>query len=76
MLFTDRKGHLVSNLSLQELHDFAAGIGLKLEWFQNKRVPHYDLITPRMRQKALRAGATLCGSREIVRLAKSAEISQ
>ena len=43
---------------LKELHDFAASIGLKREWFQSSpgRLPHYDLNESR-RKKALKAGA-------------------
>jgi hypothetical protein len=38
--------HLVSDLSLDELHKFANSprIGLKREWFQDRRYPHYDVF--------------------------------
>lgn len=43
---------------LQELHDFAASIGLKRAWFQNKPThPHYDLSLGK-RTTAIRNGAT------------------
>lgn len=42
--------------TLGELHAMAAKIGLKREWFQDSRLPHYDL-TPARRSAALRHGA-------------------
>jgi hypothetical protein len=40
-----------------ELHEFAAKIGMKRSWFQPHHVRnHYDL-TPRRRLEAIRAGA-------------------
>ena len=52
---------------LQELHEFAASIGLMRCWFQprNGIMPHYDL-SPGKRLQALRAGATELTSREQV----------
>lgn len=54
--------HLFAD-SVEELHRFAAGLGLKRSWFQGSRrtdgrwrLPHYDL-TPGKRQQALGAGA-------------------
>lgn len=38
------------------LHAFAARIGLKREWFQEKSKPHYDLTNGK-RWQALNAGA-------------------
>ncbi len=63
-----RCGHLVSDSSLEELHQFAAALGLRREWFQRKSVPHYDL-TGRHYELALERGAILVSSREIVRRA-------
>lgn len=51
-------GHLQAD-SLQDLHEFAAGIGLKRAWFQDHRLPeraHYDL-TRGKRDLALERGA-------------------
>ena len=45
-----------STENLDELHAFAKSIGLKTDWFQNKKVPHYDLFGA-MIQKAIAAGA-------------------
>lgn len=47
--------HLVAD-TVAELHSFAAVLGLKREWFQNKRIPHYDL-TPNKRRLAVKLGA-------------------
>lgn len=42
--------------SLEELHEFAEKIGMKKAWFQDKKLPHYDL-TAKRRQLALSLGA-------------------
>jgi len=69
MIFTDNAGHMVSDTSLDELHAFAASIGLRRDWFQDKRIPRYDLTTQHKRTKAIRFGAALVGSKDIVRKA-------
>jgi hypothetical protein len=69
MILIDNKGHIVSDKSFDELHKFAQRIGLKREWFQKKRIPHYDATTESMIQKAKIAGAYLVTSVEIVRRA-------
>ncbi|MEP7343417.1 MAG: DUF4031 domain-containing protein [Acidobacteriota bacterium] len=63
-----RCGHLVSDHSIEELHQFAEGLGLRREWFQRKSVPHYDL-TGEHYELAIERGAILVSSREIVRRA-------
>jgi len=68
-----RCGHLVSDSSLEELHAFAASLGLRREWFQQKSVPHYDL-TGEQYELALERGAVLVSSREIVRRAVRLEV--
>jgi len=68
-----RCGHLVSDSSLEELHQFASELGLRREWFQRKSIPHYDL-TGEVYQRAIERGATLVSSREIVRRAVRLEI--
>ncbi|MGE0130413.1 MAG: DUF4031 domain-containing protein [Blastocatellales bacterium] len=60
-----RCGHLVSDASLEELHEFAGNLGLRREWFQVKSVPHYDL-TGEAYELAVERGAILVSSREIV----------
>ncbi|MEK7831297.1 MAG: DUF4031 domain-containing protein [Acidobacteriota bacterium] len=63
-----RCGHLVSDDSIEELHEFATGLGLRREWFQMKSIPHYDL-TGAVYELAIERGAILVSSREIVRRA-------
>jgi hypothetical protein len=42
---------------VQELHDFAAAIGLRRSWFQDRwPLAHYD-VTDSKRQQAIAAGA-------------------
>lgn len=42
--------------SLDELHQMAARLGLSRAWFQNKRIPHYDIsLSKRARAVALGA---------------------
>lgn len=66
MILTDGI-HLASDTSLGELHAFASLIGLKRRWFQNRRLPHYD-VTVRWRQEWVEGmGAALVSSRELVR---------
>jgi len=67
MILIDKKGHMVSTVNFEELHNFAAKIGLCRDWFQDTRIPHYDLTTERMKIRALKEGARLVDSREIVR---------
>ncbi|HQR33306.1 MAG TPA: DUF4031 domain-containing protein [Blastocatellia bacterium] len=68
-----RCGHLVSDSSLEELHEFAAELGLRREWFQMKSIPHYDL-TGDVYELAIERGAILVSSREIVRRAVRLEV--
>ena len=42
--------------SEEELHEFANKIGMRRIWFQDGRLPHYDL-TAKRRQLAVRLGA-------------------
>ena len=57
--------HLVAD-SIEELHEFAAKIGMERKWFQDKRIPHYDL-TKQRRDAAIAAGAIPLSKRELVR---------
>lgn len=47
--------HLVAD-TIEELHTFAHGIGLRRSWYQHKTIPHYDL-TAGKRATAVRKGA-------------------
>lgn len=56
--------HMTTDGPIEELHVFADKIGLKRQWFQkHKIVDHYDL-TPKMRAKAIAAGAVEVGWRD------------
>lgn len=64
--------HLTTDGPLDELHAFAARIGMKREWFQDHRLmPHYDL-TPTRRERALAAGASFVPAREQARRRRAA----
>jgi hypothetical protein len=65
MVYTDGT-HLVSDKNEDELHAFAQNIGLKREWFQNNKRPHYDLTTRRMSEKAIRFGAKMVTAKDII----------
>ena len=60
---TGRWSHLFAD-ELAELHEFAAAIGLRRAWFQDRpRTWHYD-VTDSMRTRAVRAGAQAVSWRE------------
>jgi hypothetical protein len=63
--------HLVSDESLDELHEFADKIGLKRHWFEGLRKghPHYDLMRSK-KQLATDEGAITVSSKEIVKICK------
>lgn len=48
---------------VEELHAFAARLGMKRAWFQDGSTPHYDL-TPGRRERALKLGAVFVPARE------------
>ncbi|MGA5417207.1 DUF4031 domain-containing protein [Streptomyces pseudogriseolus] len=56
--------HLVSDVSFDELHLFAAGLGVPRRAFERD---HYDIPAHRYAD-AVRAGAVEVSSREVVRL--------
>lgn len=65
--------HLTAD-SLDELHAFAACVGLAARAFhRGARHPHYD-ITAAQRLKALRSGALPVSPREVVRIARQIPI--
>jgi len=64
--YTARWSHLFTDdQDLDELHRFAASIGLRRRWFQDKPSgAHYD-VTDRLRQRAINAGAQPVSWRDI-----------
>ena len=51
-----RSCHLYAD-TLDELHAIAAQLGLKREWFQDRKdLPHYDIV-PGLRLRAIELGA-------------------
>lgn len=60
-----RWSHLTAD-NREELHAFATRIGLRRSWFQDKGDGrwHYD-VTDTLRDKAIAAGATAIGLREM-----------
>jgi hypothetical protein len=61
-------GHLVSDSSIEELHDFARELGKRRIGFQGD---HYDLSSEE-HERALEAGAVNVDSRELVRRLRKA----
>lgn len=57
--------HMVSTVSADELHAFAARLGLKRAWFQSGSFDHYD-ITPSKRARALELGAREVSARALL----------
>ncbi len=47
--------HMIAD-TLEELHQMALAIGMKIDWFQPTSFPHYDVCKKR-RSKALELGA-------------------
>lgn len=59
--------HLTTDGPIEELHAFAARIGVLREWFQEHwSAPHYDL-TPNKRKEAIFAGAVEVSARDQAR---------
>jgi hypothetical protein len=56
--------HLIAD-SIEELHVFAARLGMKPAWYQAESSPHYDL-TERRRSAAVRLGAVELDRRALV----------
>lgn len=63
-----RWSHLVSDADLDELHEFAARVGIPRRSFQGD---HYD-VPEDHQQEVLAAGAVLVESRELVRRLRAA----
>ena len=73
-IFKNGSCHLTTDGPLHELHEFALRIGMRLSWFQDRRVPHYDLV-PRRRVDALKAGAVFVPAKEQARARRRREAS-
>jgi hypothetical protein len=63
-----RWAHLVSDESYDELHDFAAALGIERRAFQGD---HYD-VPDEYRIRAIELGATPVDARELVRRLRAA----
>ncbi len=64
--------HLLADTE-EELHAFAASIGMKRAWFQdgdNHSVPHYDLVASR-RKLAVKLGAIEINRHQLVEKVKA-----
>lgn len=61
--------HLMSP-DLVELHAFAESCGIKRCWFGGvrKEHPHYDVTSPKLKDKVLSQGAIMVETRELVKL--------
>ncbi len=60
--------HMLAD-TVAELHEFAARIGLRRDWFQPRSRPHYDLSKAK-RATAIAAGAIELNRHELVALMK------
>jgi hypothetical protein len=63
-----RWSHMVSDASAEELHAFAARLGLRREWSQERpahAAHHYDVV-PTKRALAVKLGAVEVSGRELV----------
>lgn len=72
--YNTRWCHLFCDGDLDELHRFAAGIGMRRSWFQGQpehRYPHYDVV-PSRRARAVAAGAVEVTWRESLPILKAA----
>ena len=63
--------HMVSSEGTDDLLSFASSIGIPRHWLQSAASnPHFDL-SPRLRAKAVAAGAHECTSRELVQVIRA-----
>lgn len=66
--------HMVAS-SLDELHAMALHLELKPIWFQNKKIPHYDICL-KNRTRAINAGAIPVRSVDIVLMFQAGKIER
>jgi len=72
--FRAGSAHLTAD-TLEELHTFAARIGLKREWFQDHlAAPHYDL-SPKRHAAALAIGATYMQALQQARMRRARRVA-
>lgn len=57
--------HLIAD-TLDELHTFAAALGMRREWFQNGSTPHYDLSATRQKLAIAKGAVRLRNKYELV----------
>lgn len=76
MIYLDTVGHLVTDGDIEEFHIFAEKIGLKREWFQDHRHPHYDCMTDYMRRRAWRMGAVKVTTRELINILRGGGVKE
>jgi len=62
----------IDSADLESLHEFAARLGLRREWFKADSVPHYTLNRGQ-RQKAKKLGAQYVPYREMFTMAREAQ---
>lgn len=67
--------HMISDESLDELHEMAQKLGLKRRWFQDKNIPHYDISLSK-KKMAIGMGAVEVTSRELIEIYRSTFPSQ
>ena len=60
--------HMVAD-SLDELHTMAFKIGLRRKWFQDVRLPHYD-VSQSKKLLAINLGAVEISSKELIAISK------
>jgi hypothetical protein len=68
--YGNRWCHMISDTSVDELHEFAARLGMKRAWFQPAAILlhcHYDLV-PSRRALAVQLGAVECKILEQMRI--------
>jgi hypothetical protein len=69
LILVDKIGHLVSEDSEEDLHEFAKKLGLKRSWYQDGKHPHYDLTAKNKIYDAIAEGARRVSPRELVKRA-------
>lgn len=68
MIYLDSFGHLFSDVSVDELYDFAVNkLGLKPHWnHYSRNLPHFDLTTKRKQNRAIELGAIWLDDNRII----------